>query len=133
MGRIKAIRHYHVGLGTLCWFLHVTTGPALLVYVALQGFVVYALFRGEASFQAASEMLMSPAAAVVEVLLRLCVFYHVLNGARVIVFDAGWYGVEDQHAMQATVLIATGLLFALHFCLAATYVPAFSPLSEILH
>ena len=49
-------------------------------------------------------------------------YFHALNGLRIIAYDAGWYGVEDQRDMQVTVLIAAVLLFILHYYFAASYI-----------
>ena len=106
--------HLHIyrwQIGSSLSILHRLTGIALALGLLALCYWLVSLAGGEKSYAAAARMFASPLGLLVLVSLTFAFWYHLLNGVRHLLWDAG-YGFErvPRHASGWFALIAA--LFA---------------------
>ena len=89
---------YRGGVGMLAWVLHRLSGLALSAYLLLHLYDLRAAQRGAADFTEALAVFRTPFWKVMDLLLLAAVAYHMLNGIRLLAFDAGW-GIRNQRQL----------------------------------
>lgn len=97
MNRTFADR-YRGGVGMLAWILHRLSGLALSAYLLLHIYDLRAAQRGAAAFDEALAVFQTPFWKVMDLLLLAAVAFHLLNGIRLLAFDAGW-GIRNQRQL----------------------------------
>jgi succinate dehydrogenase / fumarate reductase cytochrome b subunit len=104
-------RIYRWQIGSSLSILHRLTGIALALGLLALCYWLVSLAGGEKSYAAAARVFASPPGLLVLVSLTFAFFYHLLNGVRHLLWDAG-YGFErtPRHASGWFALIAA--LFA---------------------
>jgi succinate dehydrogenase / fumarate reductase cytochrome b subunit len=104
-------RIYRWQIGSSLSILHRLTGIALALGLLALCYWLVSLAGGEKSYAAAARMFASPLGLLVLVSLTFAFWYHLLNGVRHLLWDAG-YGFEraPRHASGWFALIAA--LFA---------------------
>lgn len=101
-------------VGTWAWLLHRITGFYLLFYILQFHAILIStlLFRGEEAFDAMLALLMfHPVFKVLNALLLAAVYYHILNGIRLLLHDMG-IGVNintTQKAFRICLFVSAGL------------------------
>lgn len=105
MNRTFADR-YRGGVGMLAWILHRITGLALSGYLLLHIYDLRAAQRGAAAFDEAMAVFRSPFWKAMDLLLLAAVAFHLLNGVRLLLFDAGW-GIRNQRSLFWIALVGT--------------------------
>ena len=89
---------YRGGVGMLAWVLHRLSGLALSAYLLLHLYDLRAAQRGAADFTEALAVFRTPFWKVMDLLLLAAVAYQMLNGIRLLAFDAGW-GIRNQRQL----------------------------------
>jgi succinate dehydrogenase / fumarate reductase cytochrome b subunit len=97
---------YRGGVGMLAWILHRITGLALTAYLLLHIYDLRAAQRGAAAFDEAMAVFRSPFWKAMDLLLLAAVAFHLLNGVRLLLFDAGW-GIRNQRSLFWIALVGT--------------------------
>jgi succinate dehydrogenase / fumarate reductase cytochrome b subunit len=91
--------------------LHRITGVALSIGLLLFVYWLLALAAGEAAYSAAQEVFAHPLTRIALLGFSFAFFYHLMNGVRHLIWDAGW-GFERRTARLsgwAAFLIAVAL------------------------
>lgn len=73
--------------GMIAWLLHRITGLALVFYILLHTFVIGSARYGAESFNKTLSSVQTTVFHVFEIGLIGCVFYHLLNGIRLLIID----------------------------------------------
>lgn len=102
---------YRGGAGMLAWILHRITGLALTAYLLLHLYDLRAIQTSVASFDEALAVFRTPFWKLMDLLLLAAVAYHMLNGIRLLAFDAGW-GLRNQRALFWIALVGTIVILA---------------------
>jgi succinate dehydrogenase / fumarate reductase cytochrome b subunit len=76
-----------MNVGAYMWALQRITGLLLLLYLLLHLYTLSAAVGGIEVFDRAMEQLRQPMVKILEVLLLAVVFFHALNGARLILIN----------------------------------------------
>jgi len=122
---MKITKGYKKEVGMIFWYLHMITGMALVSYIIIFAGILFFLFLGEHRFSAVMNLMHSPYVLALEMILLLCVLFHVLNGIRVLFFDVGLW-IEDQKDIAYTVIVFVIILFLIMF------VPVFEQFTGII-
>lgn len=96
-------------LTSLTSILHRLAGMALCAGLVLLGWLLLASATGEEAFKQFAAFAASREGIVVFIALTQAVYYHLLTGARHLVFDLG-YWFKIQHAEISGVIIILGSL-----------------------
>jgi succinate dehydrogenase / fumarate reductase cytochrome b subunit len=78
---------YHKYSGAWAWILHRLTGIGLTGYIIMHIFALSTLQRGKEPFDAEMALFQTPVFLFFEWLLGALVFYHALNGIRIVLVD----------------------------------------------
>ncbi len=81
--------------GMTAWVLHRITGVLLVVYFLMHAFVIGSAVRGHVSFDAALAKVQTPFFHVLEIGLIGVIFFHLLNGLRLLIIDLS--GLSKAH------------------------------------
>ena len=73
--------------GNVAWIFHRISGLALVFYISLHTFAIGTAQYGKKPFDATLGFLQSPFFHVLEVALIAAVFYHLLNGLRLVFIE----------------------------------------------
>ena len=73
--------------GTVAWLFHRISGLALVFYLCLHTFAIGTAQAGDGAFDAALSFLQTPVFKFLEVALIAAVFYHLLNGLRLVLIE----------------------------------------------
>ena len=73
--------------GTIAWILHRITGLLLVLYICMHTFVIGSAQLGTESFNKTLAVVQTPVFHVIEIGLIGCIFFHMLNGLRLVVID----------------------------------------------
>jgi len=111
---MKITNSYRKHIGMTFWYLHMITGVALVSYLLIFAATLFLLYLGEQRFNAVMGLMHSPYVLALEMILLLCVLFHMLNGIRVLFFDAGLW-IEDQKDIAYTIIAAVIILFLIMF------------------
>ena len=104
-------RIYRWQIGSSLSILHRLTGITLALGLLALCYWLVSLAGGEKSYAAAARVFASPLGLLVLVSLTFAFFYHLLNGVRHLLWDAGYgFGRAPRHASGWFALIAA--LFA---------------------
>ena len=105
---------YHFQISSALSILHRLTGIALAVGSILLAWWLVSVAAGGEAFAATHAVIASPVGMLLLFGWSVAFFYHLCNGVRHLVWDAG-YGFELHHAHLSgyAVLAATALLTAL--------------------
>jgi succinate dehydrogenase / fumarate reductase, cytochrome b subunit len=105
---------YHFQITSALSILHRLTGIALAIGSILLAWWLVAVAAGGQMFTATHAFLASPIGVLLLILWSASFFYHLCNGIRHLVWDAG-YGFElrTAHRSSLAVLVATVLLTVL--------------------
>lgn len=114
---------YRGGVGMLAWVLHRVSGLALSAYLLLHIYDLRSAQRGAASFNEALAVFQTPFWKVMDLLLLAAVAYHMLNGIRLLAFDAGW-GIRNQRQLFWVAFVLTIALFVFSAVLTFSNLPA---------
>ena len=107
----------------LAWVLHRLSGLALTAYLLLHLYDLRAAQRGAASFTEALAAFRTPFWKVMDLLLLAAVAYHMLNGIRLLAFDAGW-GIRNQRQLFWVALGMTIAIFLFSAVLTFSNLPS---------
>jgi len=78
---------YRGGEGMLAWAFHRVSGIAVWAFVILHVIDIYLVGGNPAAYNELLKIYSSPAGRVMETLLGAALFYHALNGMRIVVMD----------------------------------------------
>lgn len=73
--------------GMIAWALHRITGALLVLYFFMHSFVIGSAVSGGANFDAALAKVQSPVFHVLEIGLIGVIFFHLINGVRLVIID----------------------------------------------
>ena len=73
--------------GTIAWILHRISGALLLFYFLMHSIIIGSALRGGQSFDVALAKVQIPLFHVIEIGLIGVVFFHLLNGLRLVIID----------------------------------------------
>ncbi len=73
--------------GTIAWILHRITGLLLVLYICMHTFVIGSAQLGQESFNRTLAAVQTPVFHILEIGLIGCVFFHMLNGLRLVFID----------------------------------------------
>ena len=111
---MKIVKGYHKGIAAIYWYLHMITGILFVFYILVNAAILFLLLCGERTFDSVMKILHSPALFILEMILFAGALFHMLNGLRVLCFDAG-YWIKDQKDIAYTILFILGAIFLFHF------------------
>jgi succinate dehydrogenase / fumarate reductase cytochrome b subunit len=80
---------YHKHSGSWAWIIHRLTGIGLTLYIIVHIYAISALQKGKEAFDAEMKFFSSPFFLFLEWALGALVFYHALNGIRIVLIDLG--------------------------------------------
>ena len=78
---------YHKYPGGWAWIFHRLSGIGLTAYIILHIYALSTLQRGKDAFNEEMALFQSPPFLILEWLLGALVFYHALNGIRIVLVD----------------------------------------------
>lgn len=78
---------YRLGPGMLAWALHRISGLAIWAFILLHVFDIWLVGANPALYDEVLKFYASPIGRVGETLIGAALFYHALNGLRIIVMD----------------------------------------------
>lgn len=111
---MKIVKGYHKGIAAIYWYLHMITGVLFVLYIFVNAAILFLLLCGEKIFDSVMKTLHSPALFILEMILFAGALFHMLNGLRVLCFDAG-YWIKDQKDIAYTILFILAAIFCFHF------------------
>jgi len=82
-------------VGTISYLLHRLTGIALAIYLIMHTYVLSSAQESPATFDSRLKMVQSPIFHVFEYMLMGVIFFHMINGVRIIITD--FFGVTRSH------------------------------------
>lgn len=91
----ETIIAYQSGVGMWAFVLHRITGLSLIFYLLMHVMVISTSLHGPNAFNKLLAVLTSPPFIVADLGLLAAILFHGLNGARIVLFDAG-VGIRQQ-------------------------------------
>lgn len=116
---------YRGGVGMMAWLLHRISGLALSGYLLLHLYDLRGAQRSAAAFDEALAAFRTPFWRVMDLLLLLAVAYHMLNGIRLLLFDAG-RGLRHQRQLFWLAFGLTIAIFLFSAVMVFTHLPEIS-------
>ncbi len=102
--------NYSVGMWV--WLLHRITGLVILGYAAAHLIVISLASAGNGgTFDNVMDTLGEPWVVGLEMVLLAAIFFHVLNGIRILLFDLG-VGIRSQKQVFAGLMVVGCVLYA---------------------
>ncbi|MBN1163059.1 MAG: succinate dehydrogenase, cytochrome b556 subunit [Candidatus Krumholzibacteriota bacterium] len=101
---MRVFKRYRIHMGTFAWILHRLSGLGLIFYLLLHIWVIGHLSGGEKSFDGIMEFFGSSLFQFLEVGLVGVILYHLFNGLRIVLIDAGIL-VEKQKMLYVLAVI----------------------------
>jgi succinate dehydrogenase / fumarate reductase cytochrome b subunit len=97
-------------IGMLSHVLHRVTGIGLAVYLMMHTWVLSSVQQGQEQFNGQLEAVQSPVFHFLELFLSAAVFFHMLNGLRIIIAD--FFSMTRRHRMifWVTVVVFAALM-----------------------
>jgi succinate dehydrogenase / fumarate reductase cytochrome b subunit len=102
---------FHAYPGSWAWVLHRATGIGLTVYLYIHIYALSSLSRGRAAFTEEMKVFSSPFFQFVEWALGALVFFHALNGIRVVLVDLG-AGAKYHKKILPAIYLLSGIALA---------------------
>ena len=100
MGALRRGLHnytsYRGGAGMVAWAFHRISGVAIWAFVILHIVDIYLVGGNPAAYNDLLKIYASPPGRVMETLLGAALFYHALNGVRIVVMDF-WPALTAYH------------------------------------
>ena len=93
---LKAYLSYRGGEGMVAWAFHRVSGIAVWAFVLLHVIDIYLVGGNPQAYNELLTIYASPAGRVMETLLGAALFYHALNGMRIVVMDF-WPALTAYH------------------------------------
>jgi len=83
----RTLKRETLGLEAYLWVAHRITGLILLLFLLFHLYTLSSIFSGEGAYNRVLESLDRPVMKIGEILLLWVVLFHILNGARLILFN----------------------------------------------
>ena len=95
---LKAYLSYRGGEGMIAWAFHRISGVALWAFVILHVVDIYLVGGDPRAYDTILRIYASPPGRVMETLLGAALFYHALNGMRIVLMDL-WPSLTAYHKL----------------------------------
>lgn len=108
--------------GTVAWLLHRISGILLLAYLYFHLVVLSSVVwpGGPQAFDRMVGLVSTPPFIVADLALFAVVFYHALNGIRLLFLDVGWF-IGQQRTLFWAVMIVGGAALIFSIAMLAPY------------
>ncbi len=107
-------------VGAWAWFLHRLSGALIALYGVSHVMVLATALRGEKGFNRVMEGLHEPWVLALEMALIAVILFHMFNGVRIILFDAG-IGIRHQKSLFWALMAVAALLLAFTVAITLPY------------
>ncbi len=91
-------------IGTLAYMLHRITGIGLAIYLILHTWILSSVQHGSEAFSEQLVTVQSPLFHILELFLIIALFFHMLNGLRIIIAD--FFSATRQHKLLFWIVAA---------------------------
>lgn len=106
----RTFQQERLGFEAYVWAVHRITGLILMAFLIFHLFTLSSIFAGSLSYDKILSSLDTPIVKAGEILLLWVIFFHVLNGLRLIVFN---FFPAINHKRMAYAFSAVSLILAL--------------------